>query len=307
MGMNVMNRSRVVQTGPYPANPQPRRVEVPNQPTWVGRGRTLAQWESNRPRSSGSPGGAEPLVQDHRLAMPTSQNNTPSQQGSANVFETPDSRETPSTTTLNPNHTQSTPVQTNTGQQGQAASQTYERWDDEQVYRDVEDLLRAPARSTPARQPNQRRRRRDVFMDSVRPVITSPEFISSVTRLTQGVLEGASAALFGPGSVSAEGGIFSDFMPMLSEQFLERVPVPVPQNELELIPVVSFRPGMFASDPTCAICRADYTYNENIRVLPCGHHMHQRCVDVWFETRNTCPMCRERVAACIEQGVDDVD
>ncbi|KAG9389481.1 Rhomboid family [Carpediemonas membranifera] len=61
MGMNVMNRSRVVQTGPYPANPQPRRVEVPNQPTWVGRGRTLAQWESNRPRSSGSPGGAEPF------------------------------------------------------------------------------------------------------------------------------------------------------------------------------------------------------------------------------------------------------
>lgn len=45
----------------------------------------------------------------------------------------------------------------------------------------------------------------------------------------------------------------------------------------------------------CAICLTDYESGEYIRILPCGHFFHPKCVDVWLETRNACPMCKSAV------------
>lgn len=88
--------------------------------------------------------------------------------------------------------------------------------------------------------------------------------------------------------------------------FFDDVPVPVPKAELDLIPVVSFgRTPEPLTPAACVICQSEYTHNENVRVLPCGHHMHQRCIDVWLEKKNTCPICRERVE--VTPLVDDVD
>lgn len=45
-------------------------------------------------------------------------------------------------------------------------------------------------------------------------------------------------------------------------------------------------------DLECSICFGSYADGEEIRKLTCGHHFHQRCVDVWLlGHQNRCPLC----------------
>ncbi|XP_071946308.1 uncharacterized protein [Antedon mediterranea] len=41
----------------------------------------------------------------------------------------------------------------------------------------------------------------------------------------------------------------------------------------------------------CAICLEDFKDGEDIRVVPCGHEFHRRCVDPWLLSNKTCPLC----------------
>ena len=42
----------------------------------------------------------------------------------------------------------------------------------------------------------------------------------------------------------------------------------------------------------CSICYADYSENDEIRILKCGHDYHRSCIDQWLmRHRNSCPMC----------------
>ncbi|KAL2905923.1 hypothetical protein RDABS01_004633 [Bienertia sinuspersici] len=47
-------------------------------------------------------------------------------------------------------------------------------------------------------------------------------------------------------------------------------------------------------DDLCCVCLSSLTKEgEDIKVLPCCHHFHSKCVDKWFMARRkTCPMCR---------------
>jgi len=44
----------------------------------------------------------------------------------------------------------------------------------------------------------------------------------------------------------------------------------------------------------CSICREDINRDNNIKrkINHCNHEFHQKCLDKWFETKKTCPMCR---------------
>lgn len=45
-------------------------------------------------------------------------------------------------------------------------------------------------------------------------------------------------------------------------------------------------------DMECSICFGTYAEGEDIRKLHCGHHFHQKCVDVWLlGHQNRCPLC----------------
>ncbi|KAJ2323818.1 hypothetical protein IWW51_003575 [Coemansia sp. RSA 2702] len=57
-------------------------------------------------------------------------------------------------------------------------------------------------------------------------------------------------------------------------------------------PVPDFMPRD-ADDCTCAICLDDYKDGAILRLLPCGHHMHQACVDEWLHINQTCPLCKQ--------------
>ncbi|XP_020252337.1 RING-H2 finger protein ATL66-like [Asparagus officinalis] len=43
----------------------------------------------------------------------------------------------------------------------------------------------------------------------------------------------------------------------------------------------------------CSICLSVFVEGEKVKVLPeCGHVFHTACVDEWFRTQCSCPMCR---------------
>ncbi|XP_054807515.1 RING-H2 finger protein ATL2-like [Prosopis cineraria] len=51
------------------------------------------------------------------------------------------------------------------------------------------------------------------------------------------------------------------------------------------------------SDPAeCAVCLSEFQENESGRVLPkCNHTFHVECIDMWFQSHSTCPLCRSLV------------
>lgn len=48
----------------------------------------------------------------------------------------------------------------------------------------------------------------------------------------------------------------------------------------------------------CAVCLSEFENNEKGRTLPkCHHSFHTECIDMWFHSHSTCPICRAPVEA----------
>ncbi|XP_008795815.1 RING-H2 finger protein ATL64-like [Phoenix dactylifera] len=46
----------------------------------------------------------------------------------------------------------------------------------------------------------------------------------------------------------------------------------------------------------CAVCLMEFREGENGRLLPrCNHRFHTECVDMWFQSHSTCPLCRASI------------
>ncbi|KAK8985408.1 hypothetical protein V6N11_068665 [Hibiscus sabdariffa] len=46
----------------------------------------------------------------------------------------------------------------------------------------------------------------------------------------------------------------------------------------------------------CAVCLSEFEENESGRILPkCKHSFHLDCIDMWFHSHSTCPLCRTPV------------
>lgn len=66
---------------------------------------------------------------------------------------------------------------------------------------------------------------------------------------------------------------------------------------LSSIPVLVFQGQDFKDGLECAVCLSEVVEGEKARLLPkCNHGFHVGCIDMWFQSHSTCPLCRNSVA-----------
>lgn len=79
----------------------------------------------------------------------------------------------------------------------------------------------------------------------------------------------------------------------LAERLGEAKPRGLAKAEIELLPSYRFNPETHESEQlSCVVCMCEFESRQVLRVLPCGHEFHARCVDKWLKSNRTCPICR---------------
>lgn len=79
----------------------------------------------------------------------------------------------------------------------------------------------------------------------------------------------------------------------LAERLGEAKPRGLLKTEIDQLPSYRFNAETHQSDQTsCVICMCDFEQRQLLRVLPCNHEFHAKCVDKWLKTNRTCPICR---------------
>ncbi|BAT86292.1 hypothetical protein LR48_Vigan03g283200 [Vigna angularis] len=59
------------------------------------------------------------------------------------------------------------------------------------------------------------------------------------------------------------------------------------------LPTFSFSASVHRSLQECAVCLSEFADGDKVRTLPnCKHGFHTHCIDAWFASHSTCPLCR---------------
>lgn len=54
--------------------------------------------------------------------------------------------------------------------------------------------------------------------------------------------------------------------------------------EIEILPSYKYNPDTHTGDQTsCVVCMCDFEIRQVLRVLPCTHEFHAKCVDKWLK------------------------
>ncbi|XP_020238372.1 RING-H2 finger protein ATL3 [Cajanus cajan] len=87
------------------------------------------------------------------------------------------------------------------------------------------------------------------------------------------------------------------FAPGQDSVIYETHQVGLDPSVLRSLPVLVFQPEDFKDGLECAVCLSEIVQGEKTRLLPkCNHGFHVDCIDMWFHSHSTCPLCRNPVA-----------
>ncbi|XP_077232900.1 RING-H2 finger protein ATL57-like [Tasmannia lanceolata] len=69
---------------------------------------------------------------------------------------------------------------------------------------------------------------------------------------------------------------------------------------LRALPVIQYKNTNaktgYQSESDCSVCLGEFGEGEWLRLLPsCAHVFHISCIDTWFQTHSSCPLCRSNV------------
>ncbi|CAH1373406.1 hypothetical protein MTP99_014807 [Tenebrio molitor] len=79
----------------------------------------------------------------------------------------------------------------------------------------------------------------------------------------------------------------------LAEQLGEAKPRGLGKLEIESLLSYKFNADTHQGDQTsCVVCMCDFEARQVLRVLPCSHEFHAKCIDKWLRSNRTCPICR---------------
>lgn len=68
------------------------------------------------------------------------------------------------------------------------------------------------------------------------------------------------------------------------------------EEVLKALPIKIYDSAQFKEGLECAVCLSELSDGEEARILPkCGHGFHVQCIDMWFHSHSTCPLCRAPV------------
>ncbi|CAB3231874.1 unnamed protein product [Arctia plantaginis] len=99
----------------------------------------------------------------------------------------------------------------------------------------------------------------------------------------------------GAGGDDAEGNETENYEALLSlaERLGEAKPRGLARHEIEALPSYKFAPATHRGEQqSCVVCMCEFEARQHLRVLPCAHEFHAKCVDKWLRSNRTCPICR---------------
>jgi hypothetical protein len=70
----------------------------------------------------------------------------------------------------------------------------------------------------------------------------------------------------------------------------------VNKNILKLLPKNKVNDINKLDEKKCVICLEYFVVGDELTTIPCFHLFHPKCINEWFKSKNTCPICKTKIS-----------